>query len=66
MKNNLWIVGSVGGDDVIGEYVVSRPCRNREGESGQCARDWIMNGNQVKVFLSKHEAQKVADKCNQQ
>ena len=57
MTNNPWIVGSKGGDDVLKQFIVSRLI-----DSKRCAREWIMDGDFVKVFDERAEAEKVAKK----
>lgn len=53
----LWIVG---GDEVLKRFVVSRPSVS----GGASAREWVMNGAQVKVFDDIEAAQKVAKRLN--
>ena len=54
---NKWIVG---GDDVLKRFTVNRPART----GGLSAREWVMDGDRVKVFHDRDKAQKVADKYN--
>jgi hypothetical protein len=60
MTKNDWIVGAVGGDDVLKRFIVSRPART----GGLSAREWVMDGELVKVFDERKDAQKAADKYN--
>jgi hypothetical protein len=45
---NEWIVG---GDDVLSRFVISRPAGG-----GCCSREWIMDGELVKLFDDKETA----------
>jgi hypothetical protein len=55
---NEWIVG---GDDVLSRFVISRPAGG-----GCCSRQWIMDGELVKVFNDKEEAIALCKKLNKQ
>lgn len=59
--SNKWIVGTKGGDDVLQQFVVSRPARS----GGLSAREWIMmDKDRVRIFTCKIKAQKAADLYN--
>ena len=49
---NPWVVGCKGGDDILKQFTVSRPV-----SGGSCAREWIMDGDFVKIFKTRVKAE---------